>query len=213
MFFSIILLAISVSIDALGIGLTYGIKNTKISIIANILLFCISFSIVSMSVYIGNILEKIIPLVYCNIIGNLILIFMGIFMIYQATTKKNSSKKYKIGKEKNLSFFIKSLGITINIIKNPISSDLDNSKFIDAKEAFFLGLALSLDAFCIGIGSKIMGISSALFPLLVASFQLCFLKIGSFIGLKLNNKSSIPENIWSLISGFILIFIGILKFF
>ena len=212
MFFNIILLAISVSIDALGIGLTYGMKNTKISTIANIILFCISFSFVSISLYVGDILEKMIPLSYCTILGNIILICMGSFIIFQATNKKKHLKKYKVNKEKKLSFIIKSFGITINIIKNPISSDLDNSKLIDSKEAFFLSLALSLDSFCIGIGSKIMGISSALFPLLVACFQLCFLKLGSFIGFNLNSKSTLPENIWSLISGALLIFIGIIKF-
>ncbi len=212
MFFSIILLAVSVSIDSLSIGITYGIRNTKISLIANVVLFCISFSIVSISVYIGDILEKIIPLRYCNFLGNFILIGMGTFMIYQSISKKRKKSKSKINTEKSLNFFIKSLGITIQIIKNPTYSDLDDSKYIDAKEALFLGIALSLDAFCIGIGSKIIGISSALFPILVASFQLCFLKLGSTLGLKLNNKSLMPENIWSLISGSLLIAIGFIKF-
>ena len=38
-----IVLAISSSIDSLGIGITYGIKNTKISSKAKIILLVISF--------------------------------------------------------------------------------------------------------------------------------------------------------------------------
>ena len=40
-----IILAVSSSIDSLGIGITYGMKNTKISYLAKIVLFVISFSI------------------------------------------------------------------------------------------------------------------------------------------------------------------------
>ena len=36
------------------------------------------------------------------------------------------------------------------------------------KESLFLGLALSLDAFCVGIGSGIIGINSFIFPFLTS---------------------------------------------
>ena len=41
MFINSLFLAISSSIDSLGIGITYGIKGTKISYIANFILFLI----------------------------------------------------------------------------------------------------------------------------------------------------------------------------
>ena len=44
-----ILLAISSSIDSLGIGVTYGIKNTKISKLSKIILFVISDKIFNCS--------------------------------------------------------------------------------------------------------------------------------------------------------------------
>ena len=90
---------------------------------------------------------------------------------------------------------------------------MDSSKKIDWKEALYLGIALSIDSFCIGIFGSIIGYSSVLFPILVASFQLIFLTIGSFLGTKLSNISKIPENIWSIISGILLICIAISRFF
>ena len=36
-------LAISSSIDSLGIGLTYGIKNTKITILAKLIIFIVLY--------------------------------------------------------------------------------------------------------------------------------------------------------------------------
>ena len=214
-----IILAISSSIDSLGIGITYGIKNTKISNKARIILFGISFLVTLISLYFGNIIKNIFNENITKFLGSSILIIMGVFILFQSL-KKESIKNYKKDivhlkneTEKIYSFFIRFLGITIKIIKNPINSDLDNSKTIDAKEAFFLGLALSLDSFCIGIGGSIIGIDYKIFPFLIAIFQLSFLSIGNIFGRKLYKLSNLPDNIWSIMSGIILIFIGFTKFF
>ena len=46
-----IILSIVSSIDSFGIGITYGIKNTKISLGANLILFFISFLTACFSVF------------------------------------------------------------------------------------------------------------------------------------------------------------------
>ena len=143
---------------------------------------------------------------------------MGLIIIFQILTckKKNTSLNtisYESQKQclekKVYQFFIKFLGITIQIIKDPISSDFDFSCKIDTKEAIYLGIALSIDSFCIGIGSSILGANSLLFPILVALFQFIFLSIGTAFGKKINKASKIPNNIWNLISGVLLIVIGV----
>lgn len=212
-----IILAISSSIDSLGIGITYGLKNTKISYIANVILFIISLLVTTFSMWFGNCIRNTFSYEITNLIGSLIIIFMGTFMTIQAFIKKEPSNLDTLNSpttdEKIYSFFIKYLGITIQIIKNPTYSDFDNSKKIDCKEALFLGIALSLDSFCIGIGSTIAGISNSLFPLFISIFQLLFLKFGSVIGKSLNNTKIFPDNTWSVLSGILLIIIGILKLF
>lgn len=214
------LLAISSSIDSLGIGLTYGIKNTKITTLAKCILFLVAFTISTISIYFGNILKYFFPNFIIDYLGCFILICMGFFMCFQTLkiSQKNSNKykKYNVqtdikDTEKIYSFFIKCLGITIKIIKNPSSSDFDKSNTIDSKEALFLGLALSLDSFCIGIGFSMMNTFSFLFPLLISCFQLCFLSFGNYCGKKLYYFRKIPDNIWSMISGMLLIIIGCCK--
>ena len=228
MLINALFLAISSSIDSLGIGITYGVKNTKISYMGKVVLFFTSFTISVLSIWLGNSLKNIFSDSFTNLIGSSILIFMGIFICFQALKKENDSSKHFDNNllnnhlhnkkndcnnnEKIYSFFINFLGITIKIIKNPVSSDFDDSKSIDSKEALFLGCALSLDSFCIGVGGSIIGMSSILFPLFIASFQLVFLSIGNFLGKKLNKLSHLPDNMWSIISGFLLIAIGIAKF-
>ena len=187
-----ILLAISSSIDSLGIGITYGIKNTKISLIGKIILFIISITITYLSIFLGNLIQNIFPSFLTKLIGSCILIFMGIYICFEALKEKSRSS---------------------NVFNNPISSDLDNSKTIDSKESLFLAIALSLDSFCIGVCGSIIDINLVLFPFLVSIFQLIFLSIGTLIGIHINKFYRLPQNIWSVISGILLIIIGIFKFF
>lgn len=214
MLFSYLILAISVSIDSLGIGITYGLRDTKISKIANIILFTMSIIITSLSVIIGNKITSIFPEYVTTFIGAIFLICMGIWVIYQALKNKEEINNYHAldNEPKIYKIFIEFLGITIQIIRDPISSDLDNSKKIDWKEALYLGIALSIDSICVGICSSIIGYTSILFPVFVASFQLVFLSMGRLLGKKIASASNIPENIWSVLSGVLLICIGISRF-
>ena len=208
-------LAISSSIDSFGIGITYGIRNTKISNSAKLILFVISFIVSFFAVYFGDFLKDLLPDNIANYIGCCLLIFLGGFVCFQSFKKdtKNPVCDEVFAEPKIYRFFIKFLGITIQIIKNPSSSDLDKSNLIDGKEALFLGVALSLDSFAIGISSGILGIHSIIFPLLVSAFQLLFISLGNLLGSTLNRFSKFPQSIWSIISGILLIIIGIVKFF
>lgn len=187
-----LILAISSSIDSLGIGITYGIKNTKISFIGKLILFIISITTTYFSIFFGNFIQMIFPAILTKFIGSLILILMGIYICFESLKKQDNYS---------------------NIFNNPISSDLDNSKIIDSKESIFLAVALSLDSFCIGICGSIIDINLAFFPLLVSIFQLFFLSIGTFFGFHINKFYNLPQNIWSIISGILLIFIGVFKLF
>ena len=204
-----------------GIGVTYGIKNTKISNLGNIVIFIISFFTTIISVYLGNIMEFILPNFITKYLGNFIFILIGIFICFQSFRKDNIDNNINNNnnnlncknatKKKTYSFFIKFLGITIKIIKDPVNSDLDKSNKIDSKEALFLGLALSLDSICIGIGSSIIGINNLIFPFIISFCQILFLSIGSLLGKKINKICNLPQNIWSITSGVLLIILGILK--
>ena len=208
-------LAISSSIDSFGIGITYGIRNTKISNSAKLILFVISFIVSFFAVYFGDFLKDLLPDNIANYIGCCLLIFLGGFVCFQSFKKdtKNPVCDEVFAEPKIYRFFIKFLGITIQIIKDPSSSDLDKSNLIDGKEALFLGVALSFDSFAIGISSGILGIHSILFPLVVSAFQLLFISLGNLLGSTLNRFSKFPQSIWSIISGILLILIGIVKFF
>lgn len=214
MFITYFILALSVSIDSFGIGITYGIRNTKIFRTAKVILFAISILVTSLSINLGACLSNVFSETFTKWIGACFLILMGLWIIYQAlNTKKEEEETLNNTSSPTIyEFMIRFLGITIQIIRNPISSDLDNSKGIDWKESIYLGICLSIDSLCIGICSSMIGYGSFLFPILVASFQLIFLSVGRILGNKILSISNIPENIWSTLSGVLLICIGVSRF-
>ena len=174
-----LILSLSSSIDSFGIGITYGIKNTKISYFAKFILFAISFGISVLSICFGSLIKNIFSDAITKLLANLILIGIGIFVCFQ----------------------------------DPSSSDLDCSNSIDSKEALILGFALSLDSFCIGTCGSVLGIHFLLFPLFISTFQFIFLSVGNRLGKKLYRFRYLSDRIWSVISGLLLILIGIFRFF
>ena len=163
MFLNTFLLAISSSIDSLGIGITYSLRHTKLLKKSKIILFLISTFITFLSGIIGNILNNTFSTNICEFIGSALLLCMGIFIIIQSNEQE-------------------------------ISFDFDNSNDISPKEAIFLGIALSLDSLCIGIGGSTIGINIYLFSVFVAILQYVFLSIGNYCGIRLNRFNKIPQN-------------------
>lgn len=215
MLINCLILSISVTVDALGIGITYGLKNTKLPFLAKLILFGICFLLTSISVFFGETLKNIFTEKIATLIGSTTLIIIGIFVICQAFKKKENKNIIKKNNDtdKVFSIFLKWFGITIKIIKDPMVSDLNKSNKIEPREACLLALAVSVDAFCIGMASGILGLSAFYFPLFVAIFHIIFLQIGMFFGRKINKLVKLPTNIWSIISGLLLICIGFSKLF
>lgn len=212
MLFSNIILAISSSIDSFGIGITYGLRNIRFSVISYSVLFVISYTTTCLSVITGKQISKFMSPFIITVIGSLFLILMGLIIIFQVLNK-TKSKSINLDSPKIYNFFIKYFGITIQIIQNPVYSDLDSSNTIDIKEAFYLGTTLSIDSFCIGIGSSIIGVNPFIFPLLVSIFQILFLFAGKYSFKYFIKYLHLPENCFNLISGLLLITIGIFKLF
>ena len=73
MFFSILILAISSSIDSLGIGITYGLKRIELKKWTRLILFYVSILVTILSLIFGNILKNIFSKNFFKLIGTIIL--------------------------------------------------------------------------------------------------------------------------------------------
>ena len=181
MIFKCILLALSASIDALSLGVTYGIKKTKMSKAGNIIIFTTLLVLTGFSVLIGHYISILFSPAISVILGSSLLILLGIYNIYKANN--NVSTNF----------------------------DTDNSNYIDEKEAFMLGLAVAIDASCVSLGSGMIGLGSFILPIFMAIFHTFFVNCGSFIATTIVRKLRISNKFLSILAGIILIFIGFLR--
>ena len=182
MFINTLILSISSSLDAIGIGITYGLRKTHFSITSRIVFFMVSLIATSLSIILGNTLKNIFSPEFTTFLGAALIIGIGCYVIFES-------------------------------FSNSTDFDFDHSNDINNKEALALSISVTMDSLCIGIGSSMLGISNWLFPVFVAILHLTFLLLGDVLGKKLSSIRKVPNFIWKLISGTLLILIGISKFF
>ena len=210
---SSVLLAISLSIDSLGIGVSYGLRKIQLTKSAKILISLISILFTSCALFLGGFILNFIDPFVSKLIGSSMLAFLGLAIIYQALKKEVKENKSPIKKNKVLNIVIRSFKITIEIIIDPQKCDIDHSNKIDLIEAIYLGIALSVDSFTVGLSSVFAGINSWLLPILVAICQLIFLSFGSWFGEKISIAKNINTKIFVFISGLMMIFLSLIRLF
>lgn len=176
-----IFLALSASIDALGLGITYGIKKTKMSKAGNLIIFTTLFCLSEISIFIGHYISILFSPIFSALLGSALLILLGIYNIFKA--QNNTTTNF----------------------------DADCSNFIDAKEALILGLAVAVDASCVSLGSGMIGIGGLILPLLMAIFHTFFVNCGNIVATIITKKIIVSSKLLSSISGIILIFIGLVR--
>ncbi|MED4351026.1 sporulation membrane protein YtaF [Schinkia azotoformans] len=205
--FALLLLALAVSLDSFTVGLTYGVRKVSIPLKSILVISSCTFFVLLLAMGIGSVIEMYISYHAAERIGGIILIGIGIWVLIQFFT--SNSDEVNPGKPKMVEFEIKSLGLIVKILKKPMEADLDKSGTISVVEAFFLGIALSLDSFGAGIGAALIDLPPILFALIVtfssAFFVIAGINIGRIFGdLRWFNK-------FSLLSGVALILIGIFR--
>ncbi len=189
---SILLFAISSNLDNLTVGIGYGMEKIEVNPLSNLIISLISAIGTFISMYLGTIVLKFLNKEITNLIGSGILIAIGLFFCYQFFKSKDVKNDD-------------------DLIKNPKKADKDNSKHIEPREAVSLGFALTINNFGVGFGASIAGLSFILTSIVTFFISIIFLEGGYLLGndvfAKIFGKYS------DLISGLIIIFIGIYEIF
>ena len=203
---SLLLLALAVSLDSFGVGLTYGLRKMKLPLKS--LLFIASCSAVSIliAMTIGNWIVNYLSPSVAESIGGVILIMIGAWALYQIYRPAKRDVKNKEDAV-ILNFEIKILGVVIKILRKPMVADFDNSGTITGREAFFLGIALSLDAFGAGIGAALIGFSPLLMAISVAIMCALCVTLGMRSGYVFSDSRVLQK--FSFIPGLLLIILGV----
>jgi len=203
----VLLLSVSISIDTLIAGVGFGIKNIRFTVLSNLVIFLLCTVFGYLSVYLGGFITLLVSPMTANIIGCALLGGLGLYLIFSPKDKPKQSS------DKSYSLFIKSLNMTVNVIKHPTSSDADHSGVIDFGESVLLGIAFSADTICCCIGITMSGVDSFYIPLIFGAMNLLFLHIGFLTGRMVQHNIQISPRIAGYLSGSILLGLSVAKFF
>ncbi|MDR9856425.1 manganese efflux pump [Paenibacillus sp. VCA1] len=231
--FSLLLLAFALSLDSFGVGITYGLRQMKISPLSVVIISVCSGVIIYISMQVGVLLARVVSPDAASAVGAVILIVMGSWSLIQLLIQKEKGRDDKhtasikaadpgksgeavllaptgeMPEQTVFSLEIRKLGLVIRILRTPSSADIDKSGSISGFEAMWLGIALSLDAFGAGLGAALLGFSPVWTAIVIALFSGTFLVVGMKTGFKFAARSWMRH--FTALPALLLIAMGIIK--
>jgi putative sporulation protein YtaF len=210
-FGKLIFFAIALSLDAFSAGFAYGLRRIKIPLVSYCALICASMFIVGLSVFFGRAVAQIIPPVWGEKLGGMILLGIGLWWLFRPRNNNKNINQEDEKVKKIVELRLASLAVIIQIFEEPVCADIDASGVISIQESLFLAFALSVDALGAVFGAALAGSVGIQTVLFIAIFQLFFLLLGVYLG-----RSS--TFMWMrtqgpVIAGLLLCMLGLLKIF
>lgn len=184
---AIMLFALAVSGDGLMVGVAYGIRKIKIPCGSLMVIALSSALAVSVSMMLGKALSLLISPHQATTIGAVMIFMIGIYFLLQAARQKIVNLQQS-EKDPLLTLNVNALGIIIQILKKPASADFDCSGEISLKEAFFLGLALAMDAFGAGAGLALAGMNIFFTATSVGMVKFILVNTGIRVGQRMEDE-------------------------
>ncbi|HSH35078.1 sporulation membrane protein YtaF [Schnuerera sp.] len=201
-----LLLVLALSLDAFVASIAYGTNNIRIPFTSVLIIDIVCTSFLAISVLLGEFIKNFLPLNLTTTISFLILIFLGIYYLFESFVK--SFFKNKGSSKERVKVKLFDIRLIIDIYVDEIKADFDNSKNLNYNEALYLAVALSLDSLAIGFSSGLCNINFFLIIFLSIVFNILSIWGGLFIGRRFVEKSKINL---SWLTGIILITLGFLK--
>lgn len=193
--FSSLLFAVSASLDAFLVGLTFGIRRIHISFPKNLLISLITLAGTAFSILSGHFLSPLFAGHLTKMAGGLLLILMGIYYVIKCLLNAGRQPTEQC------------CSPPTSVPNGEVSMQAFTGNSLSLQESLLLGLALSANNMGIGIGASIAGLP--LLPACVFTFlcSVCFLALGSRLGrmklLKLADRYA------DLLCGLLLILLGL----
>ena len=158
---SVVLLAISLSLDSLSVGLTYGTRGLRVGLAARLILGLASMSLSALALGLGQVAAGLVPAGLSRWTGALVLVALGAALAWRGLWSQPADGDPS---PTALEIRLRSLGLVIQILREPVSADVDRSGEITPTESLALGLALAADSAGAGFGAALSGYQSWLLP-------------------------------------------------
>ncbi|CEO89524.1 manganese efflux pump [Syntrophaceticus schinkii] len=136
-FGKLIFFAIALSLDAFSAGFAYGLRRIKIPLVSYCALICASMFIVGLSVFFGSAVAQIIPPVWGEKLGGMILLGIGLWWLFRPRNNNKNINQEDEKVKKVVELRLASLAVIIQIFEEPVCADIDASGVISIQESLF----------------------------------------------------------------------------
>ena len=192
---SSLLFAISANIDSFIVGMSYGIKKSNIDLLKSTVISLVTLTGTVIAILMGTQISQFLPASSTQAIGCALLIGLGLYYIIKSF--------FSYIREK-----IKKAEVKSNECGSGTQNNVPaKASLLTMKEGLFLGLALSINNFGMGIGASITGLKLLHTAVMSLVVSVIFLYAGNLIG-----KTKVPhisDQSADFISGLILAALGI----
>ncbi|CUH97766.1 hypothetical protein P22_3910 [Propionispora sp. 2/2-37] len=196
--------AFAANLDNLGVGITYGLRNIKISCTANGVIAVTSFAVTWLASQAGIAFSAYASPRAGAVASAALLFSMGLWICLQPVIDAFKEKQPIM----DLQLFGTKIYIgPVEILRHPEKVDMDTSKDVCCREALLLGFALSLNAIAGGFAVGISGLSPLVESALVSALSLLTVSLGHYWGQKY--ASVIIGKYATTISGSLLMLISV----
>ncbi|MFZ5813686.1 MAG: sporulation membrane protein YtaF [Bacillota bacterium] len=207
------LLALALSLDSLMVGLLYGLRGIRLSWAAISIVATATGLLLMLSMAAGGAMAAVLPPAAAGRAGAVLLAAVGLWITYQTLRSQREAgtaapRPAPAPLQKVWRLQLGSVGIVIQILREPGAADLDRSGHINPLEAVLLGVALALDSTAAGLGAAMAGFSTLGLPLAAGCATLSLLYAGSRWARVLPIRLEGP---WAAIHGVVLLGVGLYR--
>jgi len=180
--------AVTLSIDALGVGVSCGIRGMRPALLTHIVVFCVSLCVMAVSVFFGNMVTSVLTPRLAEVLAATWIFLLGLWIAIGAARKKGARDE-----------------------KQETRECLRRGKMsrINLMQAFSLAFMLSIDSMGAGLAAAALGVTIAFLPIYVAAFQTAFLFIG-IMAARLLPFAKKGGRLPTAVSGVLLMVIGLI---
>ncbi len=179
-----ILITLTVCIDTYLMSVNYNSSGIKIPFRSGLVLSVISSFILYLSLLLAGLLEYIIPVKICSVIGCVILTAIGTFTIFKSIVR---AVVRKLSEKGDIYLKMSRLGIGVRLYLDERTADSDFSKVLSISESIALALALSADSVAVGINAGFLGANSLRTAFITFIVNILVVYLGEFTGKKISS--------------------------
>ncbi len=203
-FLQTFLLTLSLSLDSLVAGFSYGASKIKIPLRSAGIISAVCAATLGLSVLLGQTLLPFVAADTANYLSFALLCLIGVGKLCGYFFKKHRSAGEKIT---CIEFRLFDVRFLLTVARDHTEADRNRDRVLSAKESLSLALALSADGIAVGVLSS----AETSLPLLsgfTLFFNLLFLWLGGKVGNRIAKKIK-PDLSW--LSGLMLLVLAAMK--